>query len=76
MENNHIFFFCVTWTHAPYLPPAPYERMFYHGDECKPGNQSMEPIFNFEPHGEFHKKVGCPQGLQIRTTLYHSTMVR
>ena len=22
--------------HAPYLPPAPFERMFYHGDECDP----------------------------------------
>src|SRR5262245_25579838 len=26
--------------HAPYLPPAPYERMFYHGNECDPGNRS------------------------------------
>ena len=46
--------------HAPYLPPAPYERMFYHGDECKPGNKSMEPIFNFEPHGGFHKSWTPP----------------
>ncbi len=25
--------------HAPYLPPAPYERLFYHGDECAPENK-------------------------------------
>ncbi len=25
--------------HAPYLPPAPFERMFYHGNECDPSNQ-------------------------------------
>ena len=30
--------------HSPYLPPAPYERMFYHGDECDPSNTSMEPV--------------------------------
>ena len=41
--------------HAPYLPPSPYERMFYDGDECKPGNKSMEPVFSFKPHRDFHK---------------------
>jgi arylsulfatase A-like enzyme len=41
--------------HAPYLPPSPYERMFYHGDECEPGNKSMEPVFSFKPHKDFHK---------------------
>ena len=25
--------------HSPYLPPAPYERMFYHGDACDPSKQ-------------------------------------
>ncbi|SVD00587.1 uncharacterized protein METZ01_LOCUS353441, partial [marine metagenome] len=29
--------------HAPYLPPEPYERMFYHGNECDPKNNSMKP---------------------------------
>ena len=41
--------------HAPYLPPSPYERMFYDGNECKPGNKSMEPVFSFKPHRDFHK---------------------
>ena len=41
--------------HAPYLPPAPYERMFYHGDECANDNKSMEPVFSFKPHRDFHK---------------------
>ncbi len=39
--------------HAPYLPPAPYERMFYHGDECDPGNHSMEPVMAFKPFRDF-----------------------
>ena len=39
--------------HAPYLPPAPYERMFYHGDESDPKNKSMEPVMNFKPFRDF-----------------------
>jgi arylsulfatase A-like enzyme len=39
--------------HAPYLPPAPYERMFYHGDEIDPNNKSMEPVLNFKPFRDF-----------------------
>ena len=35
--------------HSPYLPPQPFERIFYHGDECDPANRSMEPVFEFEP---------------------------
>ncbi|MCA9836415.1 MAG: sulfatase-like hydrolase/transferase [Trueperaceae bacterium] len=39
--------------HAPYLPPAPYERMFYHGNETDPSNTSMEPVMNFKPFRDF-----------------------
>jgi arylsulfatase A-like enzyme len=39
--------------HAPYLPPAPFERMFYHGNECDPENHSMEPVMAFRPFCDF-----------------------
>ncbi|MCY3772200.1 MAG: sulfatase [Gemmatimonadetes bacterium] len=39
--------------HAPYLPPEPYERMFYHGDECDPKNRSMDPVMAFKPFCDF-----------------------
>jgi arylsulfatase A-like enzyme len=39
--------------HAPYLPPAPYERMFYHGVECDPKNRSMDPVMSFKPFRDF-----------------------
>ena len=39
--------------HAPYLPPEPYERMFYHGDECDPENRSMDPVKAFKPFCDF-----------------------
>ena len=41
--------------HAPYLPPEPYERMFYHGDECDPKNRSMDPVMDFKPFCDFFK---------------------
>jgi arylsulfatase A-like enzyme len=40
--------------HAPYLPPGPFERMFYNGNECDPANKSMEPVLNFKPFCDFH----------------------
>ncbi|MCL4859113.1 MAG: sulfatase [Caldilineaceae bacterium] len=39
--------------HAPYLPPAPYERIFYHGNETDPKNNSMEPVMAFKPFRDF-----------------------
>ncbi|MFN2203733.1 MAG: sulfatase [Caldilineaceae bacterium] len=39
--------------HAPYLPPEPFERMFYDGDECDPSNKSMEPVMSFKPFCDF-----------------------
>ncbi len=39
--------------HAPYLPPQPFERMFYHGNECNPRNKSMDPVMAFKPFCDF-----------------------
>jgi arylsulfatase A-like enzyme len=39
--------------HAPYLPPAPFERMFYHGNECDPDHHSMDPVMSFKPFRDF-----------------------
>jgi len=39
--------------HAPYLPPQPFERMFYHGNECDPNNKSMDPVMSFKPFCDF-----------------------
>ncbi|WP_181397668.1 sulfatase family protein [Gracilibacillus dipsosauri] len=48
--------------HSPYLPPRPFERIFYDGDEKDPTNQSMEPVYNFKPHADFFKSW-IPQGV-------------
>jgi arylsulfatase A-like enzyme len=39
--------------HAPYLPPEPFERTFYHGDETDPKNTSMKPVMAFRPFRDF-----------------------
>ena len=39
--------------HAPYLPPAPFERLFYSGDELDPNNRSMDPVWSFKPFRDF-----------------------
>jgi arylsulfatase A-like enzyme len=39
--------------HAPYLPPEPYERMFYHGNERDRRNRSMDPVKAFKPFRDF-----------------------
>ena len=41
--------------HAPYLPPSPYDRMFYHGDECDRKNKSMRPVMAFKPFCDFFR---------------------
>ncbi|MCR5262334.1 MAG: sulfatase-like hydrolase/transferase, partial [Clostridiales bacterium] len=30
--------------HSPYLPPAPFERLFYSGNEYDPDNHSLDPV--------------------------------
>jgi arylsulfatase A-like enzyme len=39
--------------HAPYLPPEPYERIFYHGNESDRKHKSMEPVMAFKPFRDF-----------------------
>ena len=51
------FLFLHYWdAHTPYLPPAPYHRMFYGGDERDPTNRSMEPVLNFPPFSDYFRE--------------------
>ena len=34
--------------HSPYLPPRPFERMFYGGDEFDPQNHSLDPVYDVQ----------------------------
>jgi arylsulfatase A-like enzyme len=39
--------------HSPYLPPAPYERMFYGANECDPKNRSMDGLRECKPFRDY-----------------------
>jgi arylsulfatase A-like enzyme len=49
--------------HAPYLPPQPYERIFYGGNEFDRSNRSMEPVFAFKPFADFFRSW-IPEGVR------------
>ncbi|HLK16224.1 MAG TPA: sulfatase [Fimbriimonadaceae bacterium] len=48
--------------HSPYLPPPPFERMFYHGDECDPAKTSMKPVMEFKPFCDYFASW-MPEGI-------------
>src|SRR5688572_27114643 len=48
--------------HSPYLPPVPFDRMFYHGNETDPRNDSMKPVWDFKPFGDYFA-TWMPPGL-------------
>ena len=39
--------------HTPYLPPDPFQRVFYGKDEFDPNNKSLEPVYNFKPFRDY-----------------------
>ena len=39
--------------HAPYLPPRPFERIFYGGNPFDPANHAMDPVYAFKPFADF-----------------------
>ncbi|MDQ1913661.1 sulfatase [Paenibacillus sp. GD4] len=39
--------------HTPYLPPKPFERLFYGGDEKNPNNRSLDALYDFKPFVEY-----------------------
>jgi arylsulfatase A-like enzyme len=48
-QDKPFFLFLHYWDpHTPYLPPAPFSRMFYEGDEKDPANTTMDPVWEFE----------------------------
>jgi arylsulfatase A-like enzyme len=45
-REQPFFAFLHYWDpHTPYLPPPPFSRMFYTGDEYAPEHHSMEPVW-------------------------------
>lgn len=51
--------------HSPYLPPAPFDRMFYYGNEFDKKKKSMKPVFDFKPFKDYFL-TWMPPGLTDR----------
>ena len=48
--------------HSPYLPPQPFERIFYHGNELAPKNRSLQKTYQFKPFSDYFQSwfpPGC-----------------
>ena len=39
--------------HSPYLPPSPFERIFYDGDEFDKNNHSLDEVMSFKPFCDY-----------------------
>jgi len=39
--------------HSPYLPPEPFDRMFYQGNEFDGNNKSLEKVYDFRPFRDY-----------------------
>jgi len=56
-QDDPFFLFLHFWDpHTPYLPPAPFDRMFYAGNEKDKSNKSMEPVWAFEQFTWYFKE--------------------
>ena len=59
-QDKPWFAFLHYWDpHTPYLPPLPFERMFYSGDECDPTNRSMDDVYACEPFTDYFRQWMC-----------------
>ena len=48
--------------HSPYLPPEPFHKLFYQGDEFDPDNESLDPVYDFKPFRDYFASwfpIGC-----------------
>lgn len=41
--------------HSPYLPPPPYDKLFFTKDPADPKVNTMKPVFDFAPFADFFK---------------------
>ena len=47
--------------HSPYLPPVPFQDMYFQGDACDPEDQRMQKVYDFKPFGDYIKSW-VPEG--------------
>jgi len=48
--------------HSPYLPPSPFDRIFYQGNPADPKFTSMQPVMDFKPFCDYFASW-MPEGI-------------
>ncbi|MBM3265920.1 MAG: sulfatase, partial [candidate division Zixibacteria bacterium] len=55
-QDKPFFLFVHYWDpHTPFLPPPPFDRMFYEDAETDPENRSMDRVFAIAPFTDYFK---------------------
>ena len=73
-DNGPFYLFTHWWDpHWPYFPPAPYDRMFYAGDEHNPGNTSLT---KFHQHPWWKHRTSGGAGRRDPRQQSHIDLVR
>ena len=54
-KNPFLLFLRHMDPHSPYLPPAPFDQMFYSKNPCDKKVNTMKPVFEFKPFADFFK---------------------
>ncbi|MBI3910345.1 MAG: sulfatase-like hydrolase/transferase [Armatimonadetes bacterium] len=57
-QDRPFFLFLHYWDpHTPYLPPSPFDRLFYTGDDpdASRDHRGMAPVLNFPPFGGYFR---------------------
>ena len=68
-KNPFLLFLRHMDPHAPYLPPGPFEKMFYSGDEYDKKNKSLDAAYAFKPFCDFFRSwfpPGCTDAEYIK----------
>jgi arylsulfatase A-like enzyme len=56
-QPKPFFLFVHFWDpHTPYLPPPPFDRIFYRGDETDPAHRTMDPVLAFPPFMHYFRQ--------------------
>lgn len=56
-QSAPFFVFLHYWdAHTPYLPPRPFHRLFYTGDETSPENRSMDQVWACEEFRDYFRE--------------------
>ncbi len=75
-QERPFFVFLHFWDpHTPYLPPAPFDRMFYTGNERDLAHRSMEPVLNFPPFQYYFRQwMGSVTDIEFPKAQYDASI--